>query len=110
VLCHRFVVYTFVNGGHVLSVSGKQNAVRDLFSETLRKCLRNSVNILSPIVQVRDSVISIATRHGLDCPGIESRWGFEFFAPVQTGLGALPSLLHNGYRVFPGGKAAGAWR
>ena len=20
-----------------------------------------------------------------------------------------PSLLHNGYRVFPGGKAAGAW-
>ena len=21
-----------------------------------------------------------------------------------------PSLLHNGYRVFPGGKAAGAWR
>ena len=21
-----------------------------------------------------------------------------------------PSLLHNGYRVYPGGKAAGAWR
>jgi hypothetical protein len=21
-----------------------------------------------------------------------------------------PSLRHNGYRVFPGGKAAGAWR
>ena len=21
-----------------------------------------------------------------------------------------PSLLHNGYMVFPGGKAAGAWR
>jgi hypothetical protein len=21
-----------------------------------------------------------------------------------------PSLLYNGYRVFPGGKAAGAWR
>jgi hypothetical protein len=21
----------------------------------------------------------------------------------------LPSLLYNGYRVFPGGKAAGAW-
>jgi len=21
-----------------------------------------------------------------------------------------PSLLKNGYRVFPGGKAAGAWR
>jgi hypothetical protein len=23
---------------------------------------------------------------------------------------SLPSLLYNGYRVFPGGKAAGAWR
>jgi hypothetical protein len=22
----------------------------------------------------------------------------------------LPSLLYNGYRVFPGGKAAEAWR
>jgi len=21
-----------------------------------------------------------------------------------------PSLLYNGYRIFPGGKAAGAWR
>jgi len=21
-----------------------------------------------------------------------------------------PNLLYNGYRVFPGGKAAGAWR
>jgi hypothetical protein len=21
-----------------------------------------------------------------------------------------PSLLYNGYRVFPGGKAAGTWR
>jgi hypothetical protein len=21
-----------------------------------------------------------------------------------------PSLMYNGYRVFPGGKAAGAWR
>ena len=24
--------------------------------------------------------------------------------------GAPPGLLYNGYRVFPGGKAAGAWR
>jgi len=25
-------------------------------------------------------------------------------APVQTGPGGPPSLLYNGYRVFPGGK------
>ena len=43
-------------------------------------------------------------------PGIESRWGARFSAPVQTGPGAPPSLLYNGYRVFPEGKAAGAWR
>ena len=35
--------------------------------------------------------------------GIESRWG-KNFPPVQTGPGATPSLLYNGYRVFPGGK------
>jgi hypothetical protein len=32
-----------------------------------------------------------------------------FFARVQTGPGAHPaSCTMNGYRVFPGGKAAGA--
>ena len=35
--------------------------------------------------------------------GIESRWGRNF-PPVQTGPGARPSLLCNGYRVFPGSK------
>jgi hypothetical protein len=35
--------------------------------------------------------------------------GARFFAHVQTGPGAPPSLLYNGYRVFPGGKEAGAW-
>jgi hypothetical protein len=47
------------------------------------------------------SVVGIATAYGLDGPGIESRWGARFSAPVQTGP---PSLLYNGYRVFPGGK------
>jgi hypothetical protein len=35
--------------------------------------------------------------------------GGRFSAPVQTGP-SPPSLLYNGYRVFPGGKGAGAWR
>ena len=33
--------------------------------------------------------------------------GARFSAPFHTGL---PSLLYNSHRVFPGGKAAGAWR
>jgi hypothetical protein len=55
----------------------------------------------------RDSSVGIATGYGLDGPGIESRWGGEIFAHVQTGPGANPA--YNGYRVFAGDKAAGAW-
>ena len=32
-----------------------------------------------------DSSVGIATAYGLDGPGIESRWGARFSAPVQTG-------------------------
>jgi len=39
------------------------------------------------------SVVGIATGYGLDGPGIESRWGVRFSAPVQTGP------------VFPGVKS-----
>jgi len=30
--------------------------------------------------------------------------GARFSAPVLTGPGGPPSLLYNGYRLFPGGK------
>ena len=35
--------------------------------------------------------------------------GARFSAPVRTGPGGPPSLLYNEYRLFSGGKAAGAW-
>jgi hypothetical protein len=57
----------------------------------------------------RDSSVGIATRYGLDVPGIEPRWGRDFPHPSRPALGP-PSLLYNGYRVFPWGKGAGAWR
>ena len=34
------------------------------------------------------SIVGIATGYGLDGLGIESRWGRDFPAPVQTGPGA----------------------
>jgi hypothetical protein len=55
----------------------------------------------------RASVVGIATRYGLEGPGIESRWG-EIFRTYPHRLQGPPSLLYNGYRVFPGVKAAGA--
>jgi hypothetical protein len=51
----------------------------------------------------RDSVVSIATCYGLEGPEIESRWG-EIFRTYPDRLRDPPSLLYNGYRVFPGGK------
>jgi hypothetical protein len=49
-------------------------------------------------------LFTIATRYGQDGPGIKSRWGRDFPHPSSRHWGP-PSLLYNGYRVFPGGKA-----
>jgi hypothetical protein len=56
----------------------------------------------------RDSSVGIATGYGLDGPGIESGRG-EIFRTRPDRPWGPPSRLYNGYRVFPGGKAAGAW-
>jgi hypothetical protein len=54
----------------------------------------------------RVSSVVIATRYGLDGPGIESRLGAgEIFRPDRPW--GPPSLLYNGYRVFPGVKRPG---
>ena len=59
----------------------------------------------------RDSSVGMATRYGLDGPGIESRWGGgDIFHSCPDRPWGPPSLLFNGYRVFTGGKEAGARR
>ena len=50
----------------------------------------------------RDSAVGIATRYALDSPGIESRWGARFSAPVQTVPGAHPASYIMGTGSFPG--------
>ena len=55
----------------------------------------------------RDSSAGIATRFGLDDPGIESRGGARFSAPVQTGPGAYPASYTMGTGSFPGVKRPG---
>jgi hypothetical protein len=58
----------------------------------------------------RDSSVGIATRYELYGLEIESRSGGEIFRTRPDRLSGPLSLLYNGHRVIPGGKAAGAWR
>ena len=51
--------------------------------------------------------VGIATRYGLDGPGIESRWGARFSAPVQTGHGTHPASYTMGIGSFPGVRLPG---
>jgi hypothetical protein len=57
----------------------------------------------------QDSSVGIATCYGMDGPGIECRWG-EIFRTRPDPPWGPPSLLYTGWGVFPGGKAAAAWR
>jgi hypothetical protein len=50
----------------------------------------------------RDSSVGIVTRYGLDGPGIESRWGRDFSAPVLIGPGAHPASYTMDTGSFPG--------
>jgi hypothetical protein len=49
------------------------------------------------------SSVGITTGYGLDGPEIESRWG-EIFHTCPDRPWGPPSLLYNGYRVFPGAR------
>ena len=52
------------------------------------------------------SSVGIATGYRLDGPCIESRWGGgEIFRTCPYRPWGPPSLLYNGYRVFPGVKS-----
>jgi len=55
----------------------------------------------------RDSSVGIVTRHRLDGPGIEYRWGSRLASRVQTGPGALPASYAIGTGSFSGVKRPG---
>ena len=55
----------------------------------------------------RDSAVGIATRYGLEGPGIECRWRRSFPHPFQTGPGAHPASYTMGTVSFPGVKRLG---
>ena len=55
----------------------------------------------------RDSSVGIATRYGLNGPGIESRWGARFSATVHTVPEAHPASYTMGSGSFLGVKRPG---
>ena len=55
----------------------------------------------------RDSSVGIASLHGLDSPGIESRWEVRFSAPVLTGPGTHPAFYATCIGSFPEVKRQG---
>jgi hypothetical protein len=55
----------------------------------------------------RDSVDCIATRHELDGPGIEFRWGAKFYALRKTGHATHPASCAMPTASFPGLKLSG---
>ena len=57
----------------------------------------------------RDNAVDIATRYGLDGPGIESRCGRDFPHPSRTALGPTQPPIQWVPGLFPWGKAAKAW-
>jgi hypothetical protein len=58
----------------------------------------------------RDSSVGIATRYGLDAPGIECRWGRDYQHLSKSALGPTQPPIQLVLDLFLGDKAAGAWR
>ena len=56
----------------------------------------------------RDSSVGIATRYGLDGPGIESRWGRDFPHTSRPALGPTQPPVQMGTGSFPGVKRPGS--
>jgi len=54
--------------------------------------------------------VGLATRYGLDGPGIEFRWRWDFPHPSRPALWPLPVSCTIGTVSFPGLKTVGVWR
>jgi hypothetical protein len=86
---------------------GLLSTVRSMKGHNLR---RQNLCISSLKRVSRDSSVGIATRYGLDGPGIESQWVRDFPHPSRPTLGPNQPSIQWAPGPFPRGRAAGAWR
>ena len=84
----------------------KLMSVNSCFNFKLSKCIW-LIYIRS---EGRDRIVGIATRYGLDGPGIESRLVQDFPHPSRPALGPTQLPIERVPGLFPRSKAAGAWR
>jgi hypothetical protein len=87
--------------------SSRCDALLTKWASLLQSCLSYTLVYFR---QSRDSSVGVATRYRQDGPGIEVPVEGEIFRTCQYRPWDPPGRLYNGYRVFPGGKATGAWR
>jgi hypothetical protein len=55
----------------------------------------------------RDSAVGIATRYGLEGPGIESRWERDFPHPSRPALGRTQPAIQWVPGLYPRGRGRG---
>ena len=80
-----------------------------LFCAKYTPSVVDDANICGYLHFVLGSRYSDSLRAGRSGDRIPGGGGGEIFRTRSDRPCDPPSLLHNGYRVFPAGKAAGAW-
>jgi hypothetical protein len=101
--------HTFTTGRRTTDVMSPQRRRRAARNERTKLRTRSNSAKYSEENVGRNSSVGIATRYGLDGPGIEFRWGRDFPQPSRSALGPTQPPIQWVPGLFPGGKAAWAW-